>query len=218
MTKIITNDYSVIKERLYLSVISKDELESLKEPPVNAIHADLAVTCRILLGMKEVNGGIATESTPVTEALIERFGVSSERVKEDAARNSAEIFPGEIKTIESILGIPENTMGGPRLYVATNSLRYHGAAVMFYPGMMSAFARMLEGGYFILPSSKHEMILVPDSDMDDVDELISMVGSVNSQAVEPRDRLTDNAYHFAPDSGGGRFETAAEYKRRMKER
>ena len=49
---------------------------------------------------------------------------------------------------------------------------------------------------YILPSSIHEVIIVPDDDSVDVEYLKNMVYETNRSAVAPEDRLSDHVYKY----------------------
>lgn len=46
----------------------------------------------------------------------------------------------------------------------------------------------------VLPSSVHEMIVLPYTDEETVERYSRIVKSVNAKQVEPEERLTDRAY------------------------
>ena len=57
---------------------------------------------------------------------------------------------------------------------------------------MIAIEEIFGGDYFILPSSIHEVIVVPDLGIDDQEhDLNEMVRKVNHMVVDPEDRLSD---------------------------
>ena len=62
-------------------------------------------------------------------------------------------------------------------------------------------ADYLEGPYFILPSSVHETILLPDRG-ESAEGLLEIVKEINHTQVAPEEVLTDSVYHFTP---GDRF-------------
>ena len=49
---------------------------------------------------------------------------------------------------------------------------------------------------YILPSSIHEVIIVPDDDSVDAEYLKNMVYETNRSAVAPEDRLSDHVYKY----------------------
>lgn len=49
---------------------------------------------------------------------------------------------------------------------------------------------------YILPSSIHEVIIIPDSDSVDVEYLKNMVYEINRSTVAPEERLSDHVYKY----------------------
>lgn len=98
--------------------------------------------------------------------------------------------------------------------VITNVQGINGAAAIFYPDQMDKIAERLGGDYFILPSSVHETLVVPDDGKMSFLELRSMVTEINATMVNPSERLTDEVYHY--DSKDKVFEKAATFDARQK--
>ena len=84
----------------------------------------------------------------------------------------------------------------PTFFVVTNKQRIDGAGALFYPEMMDNLAEVFGQNYFILPSSIHEMLVLPDNGEISADELRTMVAEVNATQVAPAERLTNNVYHY----------------------
>ena len=66
------------------------------------------------------------------------------------------------------------------MYVLTNTSGSLGAAALFYPDVKDKAAELLGSDYYILPSSVHEVILVPESPGINAAELCDMVKQANS--------------------------------------
>lgn len=84
-------------------------------------------------------------------------------------------------------------------YVVSNRSKERGASNVFDKKALEDLAQKLKvKGFAILPSSIHEMLLIPFHDEDEVDMkmLNEMVWSVNHTQVLPEERLTDRAYMF----------------------
>jgi hypothetical protein len=81
-----------------------------------------------------------------------------------------------------------------KMYVLSNDRKQFGAAVMLYPKLLKHFADRLGTNLFLLPSSIHEIILVPDDHQQDVEELQKMVDTVNNTRVGPEDILSYSIY------------------------
>ena len=82
------------------------------------------------------------------------------------------------------------------LYVLTNQRAFFGAAGILDKGIISAFADNVGHDLFILPSSRHEVLLFPDLGDVAAGGLDGIVKEVNSSAVEPCDRLSDYVYYY----------------------
>ena len=86
----------------------------------------------------------------------------------------------------------------PALYVLTNSDNIHGAASILDQKTMDMISDKLGGSFVILPSSIHEVLVVPLSDQFEFSELEHMVQDVNAGQVAEAERLSDHVYMYDP--------------------
>lgn len=86
-------------------------------------------------------------------------------------------------------------------FMLTNTDAYQGAVALFYPGVMEKISEVLGCGYYILPSSVHELIIVPDILEPDVDMMRATVHEANTTVVERKDLLSDDIFHYDPNEG-----------------
>lgn len=83
------------------------------------------------------------------------------------------------------------------MFVASVEGNVHGAGVLAYNDFMEkASERVNNQSFFILPSSIHELLIIPDNGNFDLKSLENMVKEVNATTVDPADQLTDNVYHY----------------------
>ena len=85
-----------------------------------------------------------------------------------------------------------------KIYVLTNREKYFGASCLLYDNVLKDCAEKTGGGFYILPSSVHELILVPDKMAEDVESLSRMVREVNDTQVEDDEILGYSVYHYEP--------------------
>ena len=104
----------------------------------------------------------------------------------------------------------------PTFFVVTNTERIDGAGVIFYPEFMDNMGELLGNDFFILPSSIHQMLILPDDGQVDAEMLRDMVKEVNATQVAPAERLTNDVYHF--DTKDHVFEKADRFTERQKEK
>ena len=87
------------------------------------------------------------------------------------------------------------------MYILTNKERRYGAGTIFYPGIMEQAQKLLGDNFYILPSSIHECILIPEEGNYDQDRLSEMVAEINEQHVDAREVLSDQAYYYLKKDG-----------------
>ena len=221
-------DYEKARERLFIRVSNAEEnKELLKDAPHKEILG-LAVTCHVLVGLEDGEMG----STMVTGPLLDKFGVTTEQLFEDAFLNSPQILPPSIEPMEAMLSkmmglgmemeapatleaqlenLDLEKMG---MAVLTNRQAVNGAAVIFYPDLMAKIGDSQQVNFFILPSSTHEVILVPDNGSMKLKELEDMVRSINASEVSPKDRLSDTVLHY--DHKEHILEKGSDFEKRVK--
>lgn len=83
------------------------------------------------------------------------------------------------------------------MYVLSNQSRIHGAACILYQDIMKNFADCLGKDIYILPSSVHEVILVPAGKGESVKQFSDMVREVNETQVEEEEILSDCVYFYS---------------------
>lgn len=199
-------DYGRVKDKLTLQLVPQKGNEKILQDVPHRDMEDLALIYRIDLG----GGATAT----IHNKTLAEYGITENQLHEDAIRSAAELHPAKIATMSEMLGMPD--MGGPALYVATNDIGLFGASVVAYPEMLEEAAQRLQGDYYILPSSIHEVLLISVKEAKDFHDLEAMVRQINETEVSPADRLSDKVYRF--DSEDRIFELAEKHEKRMQEK
>ena len=67
----------------------------------------------------------------------------------------------------------------------------NGASLLLQEDIRKQIGECLGSDYFVLPSSIHEVLILPDNGMFEVPALNQMVQEVNETQVEPQERLSD---------------------------
>ena len=81
------------------------------------------------------------------------------------------------------------------LYVLTNTSKTKGASAILNKKALVEFGKKHNTDKIVvLPSSVHEMLLIPYTEETDIDTFSAMVEEVNNAEVDPTERLTDRAY------------------------
>ncbi len=197
-------NYDVMKNKLVMEIVSADKNEEFLETVPHKDIEDLSVIYRFDVG--DVVGTGA--SIVVTNQMIENYGITAEQLHEDAVKNAPEIRPiviqGMAEVLAKSMGVEDLEMMGlnippeqEQMFVASVPGNVHGAGVIAYEDFMDkASERVGNQSFFILPSSIHELLIVPDNGMMDLHSLEQMVREVNATTVDPSEKLTDNVYHY----------------------
>lgn len=211
-------NYEAAKKYLCFDVVGSDRNADMLEKVPHTDKENISMVYRLQLDSTE--NGAAT--VLITNAMMEQFGVTKEQLHADAMENAQEIRPADFRAMAAVMaemmGMPEEMMAdmAPPMYVATNQDKVQGAAVMFYPDFMDQAAKELGGDIFILPSSVHEVLILPDDGNMNAQELKEMVTSINASEVSPEDRLTDSVYHY--DAQERIFELGEKFEERQAEK
>ena len=136
-------------------------------------------------------------SIKVTPALLKNIGVD-EPIAWSIADNHLTLAV-QIQSLRSVLGdalfdeFPDEDRIG--LHIITTKDKVKGASAILHRGALREFAD--DHGtnkLIVIPSSVHEMLILPYDGTQDIDEFSALVKEVNATQVRPEDQLGDQAY------------------------
>jgi len=166
------------------------------------------------------HGEMGDGTIQINNSHMEMWGTCTEELFGLSERNTPRLFPWECcglqETLEEMAGMGGDAAdsGGAAealceedlMKVLSNTGKIHGAACILYPGVLEEIAGKTGHDLFILPSSVHEVILLPDTGRESSEALRQMVQEVNSTQVAPEEVLSDTLYRY--DRARGRVMTA----------
>jgi len=199
--------WDTLKNKVIFQVIGAEgNPDAYKRIPARK-EQDMLLTYRILLdASKDVMASFQVDQT-----MHERLGVSEEELYQAAIRNMPELVPPMLQNMETMLDeilsdTPSQVISlddslqklekGGMMYVLTNPQKMYGAANVFYPDVMDKIAQAFDNDMIVLPSSIHEVILLPYDKSMQIQELKNMVEEINANQVAPQDRLTNQVYIY----------------------
>ena len=139
--------------------------------------------------------------------FAEACGLDPDRILADAMESASTRTDPRLVPLEDMLfgGGQENLLDSGekaedcRLLVLTTRSGILGASALFYPGMTDRVAEIVGGNYFILPSSVHEVLIMPEGGDLSPAEMARMVREINEQEVSPKERLGNRVLHYRAD-------------------
>ena len=197
----LTN-YSLVKDRLVARLINSAANKEKLERLVSLNFFDLAIIFSIMVD-QDRNTVI---SIPVTKKMAEEWLTDSEELLNDSINNMDMLCPPSICTITDMLrnlgsGLDEAELDTPPLYVITNQNNNFGAASILLPRVMETASDMIKENFWVIPSSIHEMLLIPESYGQDKSELENMVYGINRTQVAAEEVLSDHVYYYNIETG-----------------
>ena len=111
---------------------------------------------------------------------------------------SFDVFKPMRIVIDELMGNPCNNLiqSDDIMFVLTNSLRSFGAICILYEDVLFHIGNLLRENYYILPSSIHEVIIIPESQAPCKETLNEMITEINETQVEIEDVLSDHVYYY----------------------
>lgn len=190
---------------------------SLVQRPYTQI-ADLAVIYAIQLDSSESE----TATIAVNNQIMSMWDITTEELHNIAINNMSKLTPSTIKSLSEVMremmlpnmladfggdeeaakAMLDNIMPDDEMiYVLTNKTKISGATALLDETMMHKLVERIGDGFYILPSSIHEALIVnPGNDMP-LEQLKDMVQTVNSTEVRPEEVLSDNVYIYTLKEG-----------------
>lgn len=140
---------------------------------------DLLITFRILVSMDNETA----VSIPVTDGVLEEMDCTVDELYRMAQENTKRLFPPFIGDMVMFK-------------VLTNKEGLKGAGVILYDDIMDTIRQEVDGDFYLIPSSIHEWLIIPDDGYVDEAQLGEMIREVNHETVDPEDRLADHPYRY----------------------
>lgn len=180
------------RENIFYQVISKERNEAILQdcPHREVRNTDLVMILRWKCG--------EDASFIVKHGIAEHLGLTERelfRIADDNLEAEPYSFQSMNGIMAEMLGCDEDDISDtdPGLYVLTNQSKEYGAAMLFKPGVKEAI-RQKFGAFYILPSSTHEVLILPVSEELNPEDLKEMVKEVNRTEVAAEDVLSDHVY------------------------
>lgn len=183
-------DYDGVKHNLYVSAVNFESNKGMLQDIPYEKHGDIALIVRVEVPELGSEGGIA--SYKINNNMLKQYGVSKEQLIKDALQNSSKIRPARFVNMNQMLqdmlpGMEELPDIG--MHVLTNAQKLDGAATMFYPNIMDEIERQMGGKVTIIPSSIHEVIVIPADASQSEKDFAEMIADVNKTEVAPQEIL-----------------------------
>lgn len=182
-------DFQKVKDHIvYKLVHAKENGELLKEVPHLPLM-DLAIVFYVLVPAENAEGC----SILVRNSHLREWKLPVSFLYEYAKKNTPKLCPHRFCPLDNFV---KEITGENAVFVLTNERGVNGAAAILYPGVPEMICEVLGENYYLIPSSIHEFIIVPDRGQISPEELGEMLRETNAAEVPEEEVLSDHIYYF----------------------
>ena len=199
-------DFAQAKSNLVYRLVNYERNELLLQEVPHRRFLDLAIVFCYLVRDADDKG---QTSILVHNEHLARWGVGIEDIEALAYENTPRLLGYDFISMRKVLGelYPHGQDGEtsypnagnlPEMMILTNRNRINGASCLLYPDILAEFSRKMDSNLVILPSSIHEVILVPvkENAVPDREEFCRMICKVNETQVADAEVLSDHPYFY----------------------
>ncbi|MBQ2451002.1 MAG: hypothetical protein II273_05465 [Lachnospiraceae bacterium] len=208
-------NYERIKDRIIFKLIHAERNKELLKDIPHIRYLDFAVVFQCLIS-DEMFGNA---TIMIHNAHLKIWEITENELYEKAIKNTPVLQKYDIKTMKDVLcemmlleemegkeilnknEYIEDLQDATPMYVLSNRTRVQGASCILYPNILKDFASAVKSDFYILPSSVHEVILLPAQGDEDKEGLKRMVCEVNETQVEREEVLSDSVYYYSQEKG-----------------
>ena len=204
------NYEKVSKQIVYKLINTERNKELLKDIP-HVEFLDLSIVFQCMVSQ----AGFGMASILIHNAHQKLWEVSVEDLYQVAKENTQILLGHEIKSMSEVLcGIMEEEgteesdedymlemSDSVPMYVLTNKQKVNGAACMLYPDLIRQFSDRIGKNLFIIPSSVHELLLLPADHKDEASEIRCMIREINDTQVRVEEILSYSLYFYDRQKG-----------------
>ncbi len=193
-------DYGRVKDRIFYKLVSfETNKKFLRDVPHLRWH-DLAIVFYYALEKDMVECGSIT----IRRQHMLMWKQNAESLYRTARRNTKRGMPELLVSMRELIsemtGVSVREDDAMPMYVLTNPEKRFGASAMLYSEKIGLLAERFGCDVLILPSSVHEVLLIPDDHVREYDFYRQMVGEVNRTHVEPEEVLSYGLYRYCREN------------------
>lgn len=205
------DDFSKVKDKVMFKLVNYERNISGLEKIPYIKTLDLAMVFYILWE-NEIGQQL---SSVVRDVHMEMWDVSIDELYEAAYENTLGKLSVSVRNMKDVIcdiymNMKRDGENSPEIeqqyleelnekeypmYVVSNKARFLGAATILYKQVLNYLYEKLEGEFYILPSSIHEVIAVSNVELSE-DELKKMVTEINENEVDYLEVLSDSVYRY----------------------
>lgn len=186
-------DFCKIKNQIVYKLINAEKNEKMLQEVPHLPLLDFAVVFYLMIPAGESENGSVLIRNAHMNLWKLPISVLYQCAKENTQRLCPYTFCSLAEYVEELAG---EMIDACPLFVLSNEMGVNGAAAILYPDMPGKIYEKLKQNYYLLPSSIHEFLIVPENNDIRPEDLRMMVKEVNETQIEKEELLSDHIYYF----------------------
>ena len=174
-------DKEKFMENIFFQVINTEKNKTLLLEVPHREYLDLSIIYRYAVNISD--NDIAT--TTINYILMDEFKLTEEELYEAAYKNTRRLLKPKV-TSPGITGF----------YMLSNDLNIFGANGILYKDIIAKEAKKLNTDIYLIPSSIHEFLIQPVSNILKPKDLKEIIKDANEHVIDPEDYLSDSLYIY----------------------
>ncbi len=189
-------NYASAKERIVYKLVNTEKNRELLEHIPHVPFHDLSIVFEYLISQED------TDSILIRNKYMNIWNVDTEELYRTAFINTPLLRKYELKSMSEVLGELADIMdfGDPcdavSMYVLRNESKVLGAACILYPGLLRDFAAACRSDLYVIPSSIHEMLILPHANLIESGQIKEIIWDINRVEVAAEEVLSNNLYIY----------------------
>lgn len=194
-------DFDQVKERIIYKLVNFEQNQDLLVQIPHFRYLDFAITFHCLLNSSSEDYA----TIQIYNKHLDYWGITASELYELAKNNTPILLQPHLENmihlISHLLPDDADTDELCPMYILSNQSRLNGASCILYDGLLQSISDQFEKDLVVIPSSIHEMLLIPIESADSLDEYTSMIQEVNETQLTDEEVLSDHAYFFSRKHG-----------------
>ena len=200
-------NYESVQQRIIYKLVNTEKNRELLEDVPHIEFLDLSIVFQCMVAQEE----FGTASILIHNVHMKLWDVSVENLYQAAKENTQRLQEYEIKSMADVLceimreedpenadseDLAEEFPDSVPMYVLSNKNRVEGAVCILYPDLVRDFAEAIGSSFYIIPSSVHEVLLLPAGHDGESEEIKSMIREINDTQVSKEEILSYSLYFY----------------------
>lgn len=200
--------YESVKNSIVYSLVNTERNRELLGDMPHMDFFDMSIIFCCLLGQEE----FCSKRFYIYNAHTKMWGVSEEELYQAAEENTQRLEGYVFKNITDVMydimgkenpdgfscdSCISEISGDMPVYVLSNNNCIDGASCILYPNLLRDLADGIDSNFYIIPSSIHEVLIIPAENLDNRKAMAEMLKEGNDAQLNPKEILSYSCFWYS---------------------